>query len=221
MIIKNKRLLRVGFLLSMLLLSKFVTAGLIERGNGMLYDTVFDITWMNDFSNVSSNIYAEGLDNLNSNKFGGFDDWRLVKLPDHMNGCVTPFYMEYQGLDCVEPIVPQSVSLDDGRYLDMVDGTGFAFSFLILEYSNGLDSKLLTFSNPNSTKFISTMDYDLNGLTSLTIRDDSFYNINLLDYRNLRAWAVRDGDVAVPESSSIIIFSFGLISLVVRKRKIN
>jgi hypothetical protein len=63
-------------------------AGLIDRGNGMVYDTVLNITWLQDvtyartsgadqdgvFNYADANRWADNL------VYGGFDDWRLPTL---------------------------------------------------------------------------------------------------------------------------------------------
>jgi len=63
-------------------------AALIDRGNGMVYDTVLNVTWLQDvmyartsgadadgvFNYQNANAWANGL------VYGGFDDWRLPTL---------------------------------------------------------------------------------------------------------------------------------------------
>jgi hypothetical protein len=67
------------------LLSANVHAALIDRGNGMIYDTALNITWLQDMDypktlepEFSGSMYYDTAllwaDNL---VYGGFDDWRL------------------------------------------------------------------------------------------------------------------------------------------------
>lgn len=60
-------------------------AALIDRGNGMIYDTVLNITWLQDmnypktlgFSETGSMYYDEARLWAEDLVYGGFDDWRL------------------------------------------------------------------------------------------------------------------------------------------------
>ncbi len=79
-----------------LLLSSTASAALIDRGNGMIYDDVLDITWLQDANYAKTSGYdADGrmswddavawADTL---VFGGYDDWRLASITDTDNlGC--------------------------------------------------------------------------------------------------------------------------------------
>src|SRR5678815_2771735 len=68
--------------------SQSAQAALIDRGNGLIYDTVLNITWMQDvalaqtlgadsdglFDWSGANAWAQQL------VYGGYDDWRLPTL---------------------------------------------------------------------------------------------------------------------------------------------
>ena len=97
--LKSSSMLAIG-----LLLSGQSVAGLIDRGNGMIYDNVLDITWLQDANyahssgysatnaqygkdSTSLNIQADGkmgwqaaMNWAESLDFGGFDDWRLASI---------------------------------------------------------------------------------------------------------------------------------------------
>jgi hypothetical protein len=86
-------------LLGVCVLPVSVTAGLIDRGDGLIYDSVLDITWLQDVNYASTSSYAETNKNPDGTPnqiledgrmgwqaatawadqlvFGGFDDWRL------------------------------------------------------------------------------------------------------------------------------------------------
>jgi hypothetical protein len=69
---------------SSMLVSLSSQAGLIDRGNGMIYDDVLDVTWLQDADYAkTSGFDADGLINWNTASswassvvYGGFDDWR-------------------------------------------------------------------------------------------------------------------------------------------------
>jgi len=61
-------------------------AELIDRGNGLIYDTIQDLTWTQNagmffgprYDATLSGVFYEGADTWAENlEFGGFDDWRL------------------------------------------------------------------------------------------------------------------------------------------------
>lgn len=63
-------------------------AGLIDRGNGLIYDDVLDITWLKDVNYARTSGYhdtgnmswGESVAWADSLEYGGFDDWRLPSL---------------------------------------------------------------------------------------------------------------------------------------------
>ena len=72
----------------LILLSNTVRAELIDRGNGLIYDTVLDITWLQDANYAQTSGYDDDgkmtwyeatvwADQL---VYEGFDDWRLASI---------------------------------------------------------------------------------------------------------------------------------------------
>ena len=63
---------------------------LIDRGNSLIYDTVLDITWMQDMNYAMTSGYDsdgkmtwdEAIAWVDQLEYGGFDDWRLPATPD-------------------------------------------------------------------------------------------------------------------------------------------
>lgn len=91
----NKRLSALAFTAA-LGFSGAAGAGLIDRGNGLIYDTVLDITWLQDANYAKTSSYdADGLMNWDAAVawadqlvYGGFDDWRLPIITDTgTSGC--------------------------------------------------------------------------------------------------------------------------------------
>lgn len=100
----NSTLKFTGMLAFSLLFSGQSVAGLIDRGNGMIYDDILDITWLQDANYAHTSGYST--DNAIGSKdgaplnvqtdgkmgwqaamnwaenlaFGGFDDWRLASI---------------------------------------------------------------------------------------------------------------------------------------------
>jgi|GEM_PF-909321 len=100
-----KKLFTTVTLLSVLL-STQGHAELINRGGGMIYDTILNITWMQDANYAKTSGYSRfGLMQFdeanawaNSLNFGGYDDWRLPTLQDTgQPGCDLSYS---RGTDC-------------------------------------------------------------------------------------------------------------------------
>ena len=81
---KHKKLWVAGLLLSLNAVT--ASATLIDRGNGLLYDTVLSVTWLQDANYAKTSGYdADGQMNWSGATtwaanlvYGGFSDWRLA-----------------------------------------------------------------------------------------------------------------------------------------------
>jgi hypothetical protein len=77
-----------SLLLAMALSSGPVQAALFDRGNGLIYDDVLDITWLQDVTHARTSGYnSSGLFNwfealawADQLVYAGFDDWRLPRV---------------------------------------------------------------------------------------------------------------------------------------------
>ena len=87
-------------LIFFLLLSFNATAALYDRGNGLIYDDVLDITWLQDANYAQTSGYTGGNANslmrwadavfwVSQLSYGGFNDWRLpsANLMNAVNPC--------------------------------------------------------------------------------------------------------------------------------------
>ncbi|MGJ0430089.1 hypothetical protein [Methylobacter sp.] len=94
--------LAAGLLLS--LTSFIAQAALIDRGNGLLYDDVLDITWLQDANYAKTSGYdidgkmdwgraTAWADNL---VYGGYSDWRLAGNTP-INGSSFNYTLKYDG----------------------------------------------------------------------------------------------------------------------------
>lgn len=205
---------------ALLLCSVSITANaaLINRGSGMIYDDVLDVTWLQDANYARTSGYDfDGLMTwdqatnwANNLTFGGYSDWRLPTLSP-LNG--TSFNLSY------------SFSGDTDRGYN----TNPNFSELAHMFFNNLGN--VSFFSPGgigpqpgsqsfSSSFVdgaSGLSYSFqNILTSYwtDTNDDPFLNagwaynfrtnsgvstgeqILVIDTASLGAWALRDGDVA-------------------------
>jgi hypothetical protein len=195
-------------------ISTTVHAALIDRGDGMIYDDVLDVTWLQDATYLS-NYYLDALDWVEHLEHAGYDDWRLPAViasdgPDGQGNILNVTESEVSHLmiqtlgNTVNPAPPlgtPSVELSScGPFLDLTyEGCGgehYDHPWWLAASAEGPD------------------------LTYWT------YNIWAGEHRPHHTshqgfvWAVRDGDVAVPEPSIFMLFAIGLAGLGLTGRKI-
>ncbi len=191
-------------------LSGAAQATLYDRGNGMIYDSVLDITWLQDANYAktsgydsdglmtwgAANTWAQGLN------YGGYNDWRLPGF----TGVTT-----CSGYNCNDSEL--SVMFYDNMAATATDS--------ILTGSN--TSNLILIQNLHPSHYWTGVKYAPRpsyGAWGFATRGGSQYNYNTK--RALYAWAVRDGDVnPVPVPAAFWLFGTGLLALGGRKWRAN
>jgi hypothetical protein len=206
-------------------------AALIDRGNGMIYDSDQDITWLQDASYIQTSGYQTGAKATYANatawadqlSYGGHDDWRLPSLNvmdagnlcEAFDGSCDRGYGTTNGelghlfyTSLANPGYYES----DGTAIDPIPVTDFSFidgesgetvSFLNVGGSGG---GTLTWYSDLYT------DSDTGATTgwSLNMKKGAQSSGNQLHYSRL-AWAVADGDVSVvPIPAAVWLFGSGL-----------
>lgn len=86
--IKTKSYSGLFILFSFFVFSSMCHSALIDRGNGMIYDDVLDVTWLQDANHIVTSgasttglvTYSDASTWVDSLVFGGFDDWRLPTI---------------------------------------------------------------------------------------------------------------------------------------------
>ena len=202
-------------------LSPLASAALYDRGNGMIYDDVLDITWLQDANYASTSGYAAANANgaqhsssgniqadgamgwLAANNwagqlvYGGYDDWRLASAgsnPSTGYNITTSElgHMFYNNLGLTAgDDILDNVSFNDGN-------TNVLTSFV------NVQSNAYWFAEQNAGDTDYAWSFYANaGGNFIDIKWASFYG-----------WAVRDGDVAVvPLPAAAWLFGASLISL--------
>ncbi len=190
---------------SILSISNTSYAILFDRGNGMIYDDELDVTWLQDATHLT-NIYGDQwVDDL---VHAGYDDWRLPKVltsdgPDGQGNILNVTETEVSHLliqtlgNSVNPLAPvgtPSLELNNcGPFLDLTyDGCGgehYDLAWWIGASAEG--------------PFVRYWTFDI----------WSGEHRPLHDLHSGFVWAVRDGDVTVPESSMFTLFAIGLVGL--------
>ena len=205
---------------ALLCCSVAVQATLIDRGNGLIFDTVLNITWLQDAGlsgrRQPDDRWAEDL------VFGGFDDWRRASLDvngqgpndDIVNCAVVTeadcrdnelgymYYINFGGT------VPEFERADD--LINAISVDGVQFYNIGMAYWSG--TLYITGSeSPDSPPDTEPWIF-------------GFYNGSHIQGLNgfllPHIWAVRDGDViaAVPVSSSLALMLAGALPLVLYRR---
>ena len=213
-------------------LSITANATLIDRGNGMIYDSAQDITWLQDANYAMTSGYdADGLMDWNaatawadSLVYGGFDDWRLASVTDVGNdGCNWSFV---GGTDCGFNVDPASSELAYMWY-SILGHT--AFSGLTFTSADGVD-----ILNLQSGWYWSGTEYAPDTSSAWTFSTDTGQQgswpktfAQNPEYVESYAWAVRSGDVAasklnavqtVTEPGSLLLLSVGLLGVAAFRR---
>ena len=190
-------------LIFFLFLSFNATAALYDRGNGLIYDDVLDITWLADANYAQTSGYdADGrmdwqasfnwVDGLS---LGGFSDWRLPLDAEEGVDYSELQYMFITNLgnpsSLCQPSCTENVSFTDAL-------SGMSFSFL------GLENQTFWYGGRRLSAW--KLNYRSSWMNSALAQMSNTYS----------AWAVHDGDIGlapVPLPAGIYLFLSGLVGL--------
>ena len=203
------------------LLSTASQAALYDRCNGLIYDDVLDVTWLQDANYAqTSGADADGLmtwtearDWAANLEYGGFDDWRLSSAGDDP---ILGFNAPSLGID------PRS-ELGHMFYnnLGNLPGTPITTNVSFVDAASG---DLTSFLNVQPFAYWTGDDNPVIPSLKWTF----FTNLGRLGYwgeeNGLPAWAVRDGDVAaavtaVPVPGALWLFGSALLGLIGLRRQ--
>lgn len=181
-------------------------ATLIDRGNGLIYDDVLDITWMQDASFVGNLKWDLAVMWADTLVFGGFDDWRLPSISVSAGlptGGPVPFAdvvvcSEVTELECRDNELGYMYYQNLGGMGDLTGNQGLIQNIRPVHWSG---TEFLGGPNPESA-------------WSFTFRNGGQGASAKSIFGVITAWAVRDGDVlAVPEPATGLLFVAGLAGL--------
>jgi hypothetical protein len=197
-------------------------AELIDLKNGMIYDSLQDLTWMQDIRHArTSGAAADGLLSsvdavawAASLEFGGYSDWRLPHLFDDnlLNPNHSEVFTLMDSLGWVLEAPPAGVtSIRPGPGLNYAAAPGWG------PFVN--PSALIW--TPNAPGFTPHPSCANPISPTGCVAWSAFYGLDLPAYHSnmAAAWAVRDGSpyARVPEPSTLLMASIGALALVRRR----
>ena len=210
-------------------------AGLVNRGNGLIYDNVLDITWLADFNYSRTQFIASGgtqgdadgrlnwaAANLWADTlvYGGFSDWRLPTLNPSDTTCSNNFNpgggfgLQYAGTGCTGGELSHLFVSDLGNQ---------AFTSVLNQVGDTAEqiANLALFSNVQSRIYWSGTEYAPSPSKAWVFFTDAGFQTDFGKDAELFAVAVRPGDVAaaVPEPQSLALVLLALGAAVVARRK--
>ncbi len=201
-------------------------AALWDRGGGLIYDDVLNITWLQDADYGAGSIYDDG-----SSITDGRMSWaNAVAWADHLE-----YYDSVRDVNWTNWRLPAAYNRDNsGPDEGYVSGSEMGYMYyenlgnpeggLINNTSfesGGPGGPIVSFQNTQLHVYWSDTEYSPNPIHAwyfilYTGEQGYFYKHSLYSC----AWAVRNGDVsAVPIPSAVLLLGSGLIGLVGFRRK--
>jgi hypothetical protein len=196
--------------ISLAIVSTATNAELFDRGSGLIYDSVQDLTWTQDAGMSGSLNWDEAMAWAANLEFGGFDDWRLPATTqfddptcsaDVRAAGVYALFYEHR-LDCRGGEMELLTYLHDPRTNPLFINVNATRYWTDTPYRDWIDPCIdypaydvpCTIRNDSG---IRTDFYWQWGFTGFDGINGPAYKTTLRGTNNRYAWAVRDGDIGL------------------------
>lgn len=209
-------------------------ASLVDRGNGLLYDDVLNVTWLQDANHAKTSGYdADGMMDWSGATtwaanlvYGGYSDWRLATNTPVSGGASYDYsYLSYDGTtDGGWNITSPKSELAYMYYVNLglkgAYNTSGVYQSDFGLFGNGTyggQNNVGLVNNLQSSIYWSGAEYSF-GVAWLFVTTDGV-QFNGDKVNQFYAWAVRPGDVSsVPVPGAVWLFGSGLLGLLGLKR---
>jgi hypothetical protein len=214
----------------LLCMSSAPNATLIDRGNGLIYDDVENLTWLQDAGLSGSLKWSDAMAWADNLVFGGFDDWRLPTTtrfddPTCSSDARGSLFYEHR-TGCTGGEMEMLTNLYDPWTNDLFHNVNSTRYWTATPYRDGIDPCInypnydvaCNLPNDNGIRNNFYWQWAFTGDGSINVP----YKTTLAGGNSRYAWAVRNGDVlaSVPSPAAIYLFVSGLFGLFgIMKRK--
>ena len=208
-------------------------AALIDRGNGLIYDDVLDITWLQDANYAKTSGYdADGKMSWSAANtwaanlsYGGYDDWRLPNVSP-VNNTSFEYDQAHDGSkDRGFNITSTQSEMAYMYHVNLNNVSLFDTSGTPRMGNAGIDWGLVNtglFNNIQSFIYWSAVEYQPNTSEAWMFDTIGGNQSKFAKFFGLHAWAVRSGDVAVsavPIPAAFWLMVSGLLGIAGLRKK--
>jgi hypothetical protein len=225
---QTKQMLAVLFFVAGLSFGVTSEAALYDRGNGLIYDDVLNVTWFKDANYAKTSGYhptgnmswGQSMAWVEQLTYAGFSDWRLPSTKP-VNGSIFNYRSSNDGsTDLAYNIRSPNSEMSYMFYVNLgnigerdINGnlTGCIGSGFCLKntdpFKNMIQANVRTWSSSTPPKPNDGKDQTF---AFIFVAPGGFQSLYGKEH-GAQAWAVRDGDVAaVPVPSALLLFTSGL-----------